>query len=238
MLRKPTLLGALVGVLALPLIAEAEDPPPAEPTPVEPEAPTEPASLPPPQSDKDPRPPVAEPLAEPSLPPPGGLVSQAGVGGPIGYGRAGVLELGGSAGLTIATDMRNINIAPQIGWFVVDNLQLSGIVNLAYIDTADSDGNTMFSALAEPSYHMPFNRSVFGFLGIGVGGAYITGVGGGFAVAPRIGANVMVGRSGILTPSLSWQYMSNDVDAGASGSPAVLAVSSALRANIGYTVMW
>jgi hypothetical protein len=77
---------------------------------------------------------------------------------------------------------------------------------------------------------------VFGFLGVGVGGSYIKGAGGGFAVAPRLGANMLVGRSGILTPSLSWQYTTHSVDPGAAEN--MIEVSSALRINVGYTVMW
>ena len=49
-------------------------------------------------------------------------------------------------------------------------------------------------------------------------------------------ANVMVGRSGILTPSLSWQYTTHDTMD--TGQGALLVVSSAVRAQVGYTVMW
>ena len=91
--------------------------------------PTQPGeSLPDPQSDHDTQPAVASPGA-----PSGGFVSQAGVGGVIGYGRAGVLELGGSAGFTFASDYRNLNIAPSIGWFVADNLELSAILSISNI---------------------------------------------------------------------------------------------------------
>lgn len=186
--------------------------------------------LPPPQSDDDPAPEVASPGV-----PPGGLVRQAGIGGRIGYGRAGVLELGGAAGFTAASDITQVNVAPSIGWFAADNLQLSGMVDLAYAKAGDADG-TIVTALVEPSYHLPFNRSTFGFLGMGVGASYISGPGAAFAIAPRLGANLMVGRSGILTPSLSWQY--NTHDSMDTGEGAVLVVSSAVRANVGYTVMW
>jgi hypothetical protein len=199
--------------------------------------PTAPENLPPPQSDRDPAPPVASP--DVALPP-GGLVKQAGVGGVVGYGRAGVLELGGSAGLVLASEFRNVNVSPSIGWFVTDNLQLSAIFGISNIKAEDEDA-TVLSAVVEPSYHLPFNRTMFGFMGIGLGGAYISDLGGGFAVAPRIGANFMVGRSGILTPSLSYEYTTHSVDdAGDEMGKdlALVAVSSALRVNVGYTVMW
>jgi hypothetical protein len=190
--------------------------------------------LPPSRSDNDPRPPVAAPGT-----PTGMVVKQAGIGGQVGYGRAGVVELGGSAGFTAAEDFTSINITPSIGWFVADNLQLSGRLGFTYVDTGDDDGS-ITTLLLEPSYHLPFNRSTFGFVGLGVGGAYVSGPGLAFAIAPRIGANFMVGRSGVLTPALSWQYNTHeamDIET-AEGEGAILVVSSAVAANIGYTVMW
>lgn len=200
--------------------------------------PTEKENLPAPRSDNDPAPPVAAPIA--GLPP-GGLVEQAGRGGVVGYGRAGVLELGGSAGLVLAQDFRNINVSPSIGWFIADNVQLSAILGISNVKAGDEDA-TVFSGLFEPSYHLPFNRTMFAFAGVGLGGAYVSGLGGGFAVAPRIGANFLVGRSGILTPSLSYEYTTHGVDDVGDDDMgrdiAQVAVSSALRVNVGYTVMW
>ena len=191
--------------------------------------------LPEPKSDADPLPPVARPGAQV-----GSVVRQAGVGGQVGYGRAGVLELGGSAGFTAASEFTNINISPSIGWFVADNLQLSGRLSFTYVAAEDAMGNSqdgsITTLLAEPSYHLPFSRSTFGFIGMGVGGAHVSGPGLGFAVAPRIGANFLVGRSGILTPALSWQYTTHETMETAAGT--LIAVSSAVMANIGYTVMW
>ncbi len=208
-------------------------PPTAEGTPGKVAAPTAPASLPTPQSDDDVQPQVASPGM-----PAGGIVSQAGVGGVIGYGRAGVLELGGSAGFTVATDYRNLNFAPTIGWFVADNLQLSGIVSVSNIKSG-STSTTLWSTLVEPSYHLPINRSLFAFLGLGVGASHVTGAGTGFAVAPRIGGNFMIGRSGILSPSISYQYTTIDVPtSGGTGAVTTVALTSAVQFNVGYTVMW
>jgi hypothetical protein len=161
--------------------------------------PSAPTNLPAPESDDDPLPPVAA-----TTPPPGGVVEQAGVGGITGYGRPGVLELGGSAGFTAAGSFSQVKVSPTVGYFVSDNLQLSGILGLSHVNT-DEDSATLFSLLVEPSYHMPFNRRVFGFMGLGMGGAHANESGFGFAVAPRLGANIMVGRSGVLTPSLSFR---------------------------------
>ena len=197
-------------------------------------APTQPGeALPESQSDNDTQPPVASPGM-----PSGGLVSQAGVGGVVGYGRAGVLELGGSAGFTFASDYRNLNIAPSVGWFVADNLELSAILSISNIKAGDSS-STLWSAIIEPSYHVPFNRSMFGFLGMGIGASHVSSLGTGFAIAPRLGMNFMIGRSGVLTPSLSYQYTTINTDMNNStGDVTVVALTSALQINMGYTAMW
>jgi hypothetical protein len=203
-----------------------------EGTPDSTAAPTNPSQLPPSQSDSDPAPPVASPGVDL---PPGNVVQQAGVGGEVGYGRAGVLELGGSAGLMLSSNFRNVTIAPQIGWFVADNLELSAIFSVSNIKAGEESG-TMWSAVIEPSYHLPFNRTVFGFLGMGVGAAYEQRLGAGLAVAPRIGANFLVGRSGILTPSLQYQYITHNQMT--EDDVTVVALTNALQVNVGYTAMW
>jgi hypothetical protein len=77
---------------------------------------------------------------------------------------------------------------------------------------------------------------------MGVGAAYVSQLGTGLAVAPRIGMDVMVGRSGILRPSLSYEYTTHDakgmVDANGNADVTLVAISSALRFNIGYSAMW
>jgi hypothetical protein len=200
--------------------------------------PTADENLPAPQSDNDVAPPVAAPTA--SLPD-GGIVKQAGVGGVVGYGRAGVLELGGSAGIMLAEDFRNVNVSPSIGWFLFDNFELTGILSVSNIKTGDESA-TLWSALVEPSYHVPFNRSMFVFGGLGIGASYVSELGTGLAIAPRVGMNFMVGRSGVLTPSLSYQYTTHDVDTvdgtGDMTNTSLVQVSSALRVNVGYTAMW
>ena len=40
----------------------------------------------------------------------------------------------------------------------------------------------------------------------GLGGSHVSGLGSGFAIAPRVGGNFMVGRSGVLTPAIQYQY--------------------------------
>lgn len=231
-LMSKTILSCCVACLGT-SVAFADDPPTPQGTPGSTAAPTPPSDLPKPVSTHDPAPPVASPAAEL---PPGGVVEQAGVGGPVGYGRPGVLELGGAFGLTIASGIRDMNLSPSIGWFVADNLELSLIGSIANVKAGDSDA-TVWSALVEPSYHLPFNRTIFGFLGMGLGAAYEQKLGTGLAVAPRIGANFLVGRSGILSPALSYEYIThNTMDS--ESDVTLVAVTSALRVNVGYTAMW
>ena len=200
-------------------------------------APPNDGDLPTPRSDNDPAPEVASPGI-----PSGGIVKQAGIGGTVGYGRAGVLELGGSFGFTYSSgnSASSFNMTPSIGWFLADNLEISALLSLNYNKAETADGmsasSTLVSGLIEPSYHIPFNRSTFGFFGLGLGGSHISDVGGGLTIAPRLGGNLMIGRSGVLTPSISYQYTTIDTEA--NGNQVLLAVSTALRLNIGYTVMW
>jgi hypothetical protein len=189
------------------------------------------SSLPPPQSANDPTPPPAAP----SLPR-GGLTEQAGVGGTQAYGRAGVLELGGSAGFSKASNFTSVSFSPTIGWFFVDNLELSAMVSINFIDAGAAPSSTYMTLLAEPSYHLPVSDKIFIFAGIGAGLAYAKGPGAGFAVAPRLGMNAMVGRSGILTPAFNFVYSTSDVATTTQGT--LLAVSTSYGMNIGYTVMW
>lgn len=185
-------------------------------------------NLPPPRSDSDPLPPVPSPGV-----PETGVVKQAGVGGDIAYARAGVLELGGSASFSAGTGGGTLlTLNPTVGWFVADNLELSGILRMAA-------GPQTFrtTILAEPSYHIPFTQQAFGFLGVGFGAGILGGQNGGagFALSPRLGANFLVGRSGIFTPALFFEY--NAVGVEALGNTTAVTVQSAFGINLGFTVM-
>jgi hypothetical protein len=203
-----------------------------QPTPGATAAPTASPDLPEAKSDNDVQPEVAAPGG-----PAGGIVSQAGVGGVVGYGRAGVLELGGSAGFALASEYRSMSLSPTVGWFIADNLELSAILSIENIKNGENS-STLWSALVEPSYHVPFNRTMFGFLGFGAGAAHVSGLGTGFAVAPRLGMNFMVGRSGVLTPSLAYQYTTIKSEMDVNNNVTVVALTSAVKFNVGYTAMW
>jgi hypothetical protein len=157
----------------------------------------------------------------------------------VAYGSMGSMELGASAGLTLASNLRDVNFSPSLGWFMQDNFELSAILGVSNVK-AGNESSTVFSALVEPSFHIPMNHQLYGFVGVGIGAAYIDPLGTALAVAPRAGMNFLVGRSGVLTPSLSYEYTTHETMKNPDGTTDVtlLAVSSALRANIGYSVMW
>src|SRR4029078_12144066 len=122
----------------------------------------------------------------------------------------GVTELGISAGLSLAQDIRAVNIAPSLGWFMSDSLEISVIADLTNIK-AGAESATLYSGLVEPSFHVAMSgNNVFGFVGMGVGGADVRQLGGALAVAPRLGVEVKLGHAGILRPSLAYEYTTHD----------------------------
>ena len=163
------------------------------------------------------------------------LKEQSGIGSTIAYAAAGVLELGGSAGFSSNNSFTNATLSPSVGWFVADNFKVSGIVNLSYVEAGDDDGLTT-SALIEPSYHLPFTDQVFGFAGVGAGVSYIEGAGTGIALQPRLGMNMLVGRSGVFTPSINVGY--STIDAESVNGRNILTVEPSVGVQAGYTVMW
>lgn len=209
-----------------------------DPTPGEAQigAGTPPSQLPPPRSDYDAQPKVAAPMAENGP----GVTQQAGVGGTQAYGRVGVLELGGSAGFQLSESASRFELAPFIGLFIADNLQISVITGVSRNSienpvTGKDSVNSEFKLLLEPSYHLPFSQTLFGFFGLGAGVAYLQKETG-FAMQPRMGLNILIGRSGILTPSLNVAY--STVDAVSTPNGTVLGVQTSYGLNVGYTVMW
>ena len=164
------------------------------------------------------------------------ILEQAGTGSTIAYAEAGVLELGGSASFSTSNALTTTTVSPTIGWFIADNIQLSGIIDLNYANVDGADGALSTAALLEPSYHLPFTDRVFGFAGLGAGISYFEDAGAGFAVRPRVGANIIVGRSGIFTPAVNVGY--STVEAASAQGRTLLTVEPSVGLSAGYTVMW
>ena len=152
------------------------------------------------------------------------------------YGARGVFEAGATLGLMLASGFRDVNCAPSLGWFAVDNALLTGIVGVSNVK-AGASSTTVWSVLAEPSYLYPLQDGISGFVGMALGYAYVSELGSGLAVAPRVGAKLRIGRAGVLTPSLSYEYTTHGIDSNAEDITLV-AVSSKVRINIGYTTIW
>jgi hypothetical protein len=188
--------------------------------------------LPPATSSNDPIPPAPSPVVGKSL----RLIRQAGIGGTTAYARNGVLELGGNLSFNSAADNLQLSVTPHVGHFVTDNLELSILGTIAYNKINDAH-KTNVTVVVEPSVHLPIVDQVFVFAGTGVGVAYNQGLGTGVAVAPRIGFNFMVGRSGILTPAFNVNWSSNSAVETQDGQRLV-AVHTQLGASLGYSVMW
>jgi hypothetical protein len=135
------------------------------------------------------------------------------------YARADTLELGGFAHFMVAKDYSSLGLFPTIGWFPWDNIELSAIIGVTRVGQTIEDENdvrsdvsrTQLLILAEPSFHVPFSEVAYGFLGVGLGLAHEArtpgpGAGPGFAVAPRLGLNLVIARSGVLTPAVQASY--------------------------------
>jgi hypothetical protein len=196
---------------------------------------------------RTPQPDEARPSTDPQVPPEPpklvalryqgapDLVEQAGVGGSKTYGHAGVVEIGGSAAFTGASNFTQISINPRVGYFLMDNIEISGILGLNHM-SAPNFGNTMISLMVEPSAHVPMTHTMFGFAGLGVGPSYAEEGGLGVTVAPRLGLNFLVGRSGIVTPALHVQY--NTQDAATTPMGTVVDTSTSYGLGVDFSILY
>jgi hypothetical protein len=172
------------------------------------------------------------------------VTNLSGVGGAEGYAQAGVLELGGSASLSLAEDFVQVGLSPSVGWFLWDNVQLSALIGLNYVsvsvtaeDGTETDTDTtLLSVLVEPSYHVRLADPIFGFVGLGLGLAFQSDPGAAFEMAARVGINVLVGRSGIFTPAFVAVWQTTEAVATKEG--AVVPQDYTVGLQAGYTVMW
>jgi|GEM_PF-3571064 len=172
----------------------------------------------------------------PDVPDAEGITRQAGVGGGEAFARAGVLELGGSASYSASGDLSLLTLAPSVGYFIMDNWQVTGSMQWMHSKVSGADSSDIFVLLAEPSFHLPFTNSNFGFVGVGVGLAKTTGADLGFAVAPRIGYKLLVGRSGMLTIDLRNTVFTNEVEQ--DGPVTSFTLANTVAVGVGYTVLW
>jgi hypothetical protein len=179
--------------------------------------------------------------------------SLAGVGSGVAYASRGTGEFGGSFSFALANDVTNLSADPSIGWFLWDNIELSGIIGIRHTsvsaDAVAVDGRSQtnqFNFLIEPSAHIPFNDGLFWAVGLGGGLALAdnvdddSGLEAGFALAPRTGLQFLVGRSGLLNLGGRYTMVLSNVesDVDALDGAAVLAFANVFDIQAGYTVMF
>jgi hypothetical protein len=122
------------------------------------------------------------------------------------YGQQGQWEVGGSLDGSWSPDAFTLGLSPFIGYFLLERVELSLILRLDYENDALPAGGRSdafeFSVLLEPSYHLPLSERLAVFAGVGVGYARAGGAGA-FDLEPRVGLNIDVGSSGVITPEIS-----------------------------------
>lgn len=161
------------------------------------------------------------------------VAKNAGVGSDLAYATRSVVEMGGVLALTHQSKTTLFRVAPSIGYFFVDNLELTlfpelNITHIGGDGGADDEGGQTdwrLGVVLEPSYHLPFNDRLLAFVGLGVGLNFAEDPAVDFLFRPRLGLDILVGRSGILKPAAFMDVGVNDGLA-AGGLEA------------GFTIMW
>lgn len=133
------------------------------------------------------------------------IVAGAGMGSRVAYAERGVVELGGTLGLDVRDEIVNFSVAPTLGYFIVDRLELSLIPLVSVRSISDErtgrrQTNTRWALIVEPTYHLPLMDYLYGFVGGGIGFTYESGPGAEALLRPVLGLDIMLGRSGVLKP--------------------------------------
>jgi hypothetical protein len=132
--------------------------------------------------------------------------------------------------------VHDVAIAPAFGRFVADNLELAATFGVSHSKDAEVTA-TIWSALIEPSYHLPLNPNVLGVLGMAAGVAYQDTLGLNLIVAPRVGLEFPLARHHLISTSLAYSYIGHSAAQGRDEA-ALVALSSALRITLGYALRW
>ena len=161
------------------------------------------------------------------------VAKNAGVGSDLAYASRGVVEMGGVLALRHQSETTQFRLAPSIGYFFVDNLELTLFPDLTITRISADAGDAGEGAqtdwsvgvVLEPSYHLPFNDRLLAFVGLGVGLNFAEDPKVDLLFRPRLGLDVLVGRSGILKPAAF-------MDVGLADGLSAGGIEA------GYTVMW
>jgi hypothetical protein len=133
------------------------------------------------------------------------IVAGAGMGSRVAYAERGVVELGGTLGLDVRDEIVDFSVAPTLGYFIIDRLELTLIPLVSVRSISDDrtgrrETNTRWALIAEPTYHLPLMDYLYGFVGGGIGFTYESGPGVEALLRPVLGLDIMLGRSGVLKP--------------------------------------
>lgn len=223
---RPIRWGRLVSSLLVSLLASAaraEDEPPEPPPPPPPTIPlTDAPGSPESKRQDSPSNPEVQATALPSVA--GRRVR--------GYAKQGVWELGGAVSLVTGSRQKQAGIAPTLGYFVIDYVEISLIPQVDYAKLSGTAGRTRLVGLIEPSWHVQLSGPLFFFFGAGIGVAHEKATGTGLALAPRIGVNALIGGNGVATAGFEYIY---------SASPKATVEerdSATLGLRAGYTIAW
>lgn len=151
----------------------------------------------------DPSPPVPAVMQRPASEARVDVVEQAGVGGPTAYASAGVLEVGGSGSLFATRDFAGLRFAPFVTWFAFDGIAFSYIHEVYGGATVDGPWFAT-NVQIEVSVHLRTSDRLLVALAVAPGLLY-NGAELGLSIKPRIGLDVLVGRSGVFHPALYFQ---------------------------------
>lgn len=157
----------------------------------------------------DPTPPVPTLMQRPHPRPALDVIEQVGVGGPVAFGSAGVFEVGGSGALIASRDFIMTKLAPSVGLFIYDGVQLA-YTHEFYGGTATHGSGITTFAVLDLGVHLRMNDRLLGFFAAGPGISYngeTFGVGG----KGRVGLDVLIGRSGLFRPAAFFSATTNPV---------------------------
>ena len=126
------------------------------------------------------------------------VVEQAGVGGPVPFGAAGVLEVGGAGYISGDEHELWIGQRPFVGIFIVDGLELSLVHEMtARYGSPTNDLSWTLLWTLECNGYIPIAQRFWFELGVG-GGLLYNAVDAGVVGTARAGIALLVGRSGML----------------------------------------
>lgn len=144
------------------------------------------------------------------------------------YGARGTMELGGSLAFVWTDAAFTAAAGPRYGVFVIDDIELSVELALAYARGEDAAGATTTAKHAavvlEPSYHPRLADGLLLLLGVGLGLGH-DGDRLDLAAIPRVGVNFDLGGA-VITPALRVPLSTRDPDAVFPGAAFEIAVTA------------